>query len=175
MSKEPMWRSGEVLAYTEREGPGRPPRGPSIVSTVSLAVSMGIALIGLLSNDTLCPTHRVVVEVLAGVVVYGVVAAMIALFQAWSSAPLTTFIACLAAVAIGVIDAAHSTTLSRLIVVSFGAGATVAAALAWRARLLARWDPALRRPDLPAPHYAAETEAETESSEVETSDVETQN
>ncbi len=71
VSNEPYWRSGEVLAYTEREGPGRPPRGPSIVTTGSLAVAMGIALIGLLSNDQLCSTHRVIVQVLAGVVVYG--------------------------------------------------------------------------------------------------------
>ena len=71
VSQPPHWRSGEVLAFTEREGPGRPPRGPSIVTTGSLAVAMGVAVIGLLSNDQLCSIHRIVVQVLASVVVCG--------------------------------------------------------------------------------------------------------
>lgn len=153
VSNEPHWRSGEVLAYTEREGPGRPPRGPSIVTTGSLAVATGVALTGLLSNDQLCSTHRVVVQVLASVVVCGAVTAIIGLLQGWPSAPLTTFIASLAAVLIGGIDAVHSATASRLVVVSFGAVAAVAAAIAWRLRLMARWDSALAAADLPAPNY----------------------
>ena len=152
MSQGPHWRSGEVLAYTEREGPGRPPRGPSIVTTGSLAVAMGVALIGLLSNDQLCSMHRVVVQILAGVVVCGAVIAIIGLLQGWPSAPLTTLIACSAAVVIGGIDAVHSATASRFVVVSFGAAAAAAAALAWRSRLMARWDSVLDAADLPAPN-----------------------
>lgn len=151
-SQGPHWRSGEVLAYTEREGPGRPPRGPSIVTTGSLAVSIGVTVIGLLSNDQLCSTHRVVVQVLASVVVYGAVTAIVGLVQGWPSAPLATLIACLAAVVIGGIDVLHSATASRFVVVSFGAVAAVAAGLAWRSRLMARWDSALEAADLPAPN-----------------------
>ena len=153
VSQGPHWRSGEVLAYTEREGPGRPPRGPSIVTTGSLAVATGVALIGLLSNDQLCSIHRVVVQVLASVVVCGAVIAIIGLIHGWPSAPLTTLIACSAAVVIGGIDAVHSATASRFVVVSFGAAAAAAAALAWRSRLMARWDSALDPADLPAPNY----------------------
>jgi hypothetical protein len=132
---------------------------------------MGIALIGLLSNDQLCSTHRVVVQVLAGVVVYGAVTAIIGLIQGWSSAPLTTFIACVAAVVIGGIDAVHSATASRFVVVSFGAVAAVAAGLAWRARLMARWDSALDAADLPAPNYRRTPDAiADEPGATETSD-----
>jgi hypothetical protein len=153
VSQGPHWRSGEVLAYTEREGPGRPPRGPSIVTTGSLAAATGVALIGLLSIDQLCAVHRVVVQVLASVVVCGAVIAIIGLIHGWPSAPLTTLIACSAAVVIGGIDAVHAPTASRFIVMSFGAAAAVAAALAWRLRLMAHWDSALDAADLPAPIY----------------------
>ena len=159
VSQGPHWRSGEVLAYTEREGPGRPPRGPSIVTTTSLAVATGVALIGLLSNDQLCSIHRVVVQVLASVVVCGAVIAIIGLIHGWPSAPLTTLIACSAAVVIGGIDAMHSTIASRFVVVSFGAAAAAAAGLAWRSRLMARWDSALDGADLPAPNYKRTPEA----------------
>jgi hypothetical protein len=80
---------------------------------------MGVALIGLLSTDQLCATHRVVVQALAGVVVCGAVIAIIGLIHGWPSAPLTTLIACSSAVVIGAIDAMHSTTASRFVVVSF--------------------------------------------------------
>lgn len=159
MSHRPHWRSGEVLAFTEREGPGRPPRGPSIVTTGSLAVAMGVAVIGLLSNDQLCSMHRIVVQVLASVVVCGAVTAIIGLIQGWPSAPVTTFVASLAAVLIGGIDAMHSATASRLVVVSFGAVAAVAAALVLRSRLMARWDSALDAADWPAPPYKRNPDA----------------
>jgi hypothetical protein len=123
------------------------------VTTGSLAVAIGVALIGLLSNDQLCSVHRVVVQALASVVVFGSVTAIIGLIHSWPSAPLTTLITCSAAVVIGGIDALHSATASRFVVVSFGAAAVVAAGLAWRSRLMTRWDSALDVPDLPAPQY----------------------
>jgi hypothetical protein len=174
VNQRPPWRSGEVLAYTEREAPGRPPAGPTIVTTGSLAVAIGVALVGLLSNDQVCSIHRVVVQVLAGIVVYGAVIAIVGLIQGWPSAPLTTLIACLAAVAIGGIDVLHSATASRFVIVSFGTVAAAAAGLAWRARLMNRWDSALHAADLPAPQYPGTPDtSHDELATTETSDADT--
>lgn len=135
-----QWRSGEVLAFTEREGPGRPPAGPSVWSTGMLASVLAVTFVGMMSSDTLCPEHRVWVELLAGFAIFGVGAALIALSRGWAGAPLLTMMASAAGVAIGFLDAVHSPTRGRLVALSFALCTMLAASMAWRARRLAGWD-----------------------------------
>lgn len=130
------WRSGELLAWTDREGPGRPPRGPAVVLTGSLAVSLAVAHVGMLFSDTLCPDHRAWVFGLAGVAVVAAGFAVTGLVRGWATSAVLTVLAALSGVAIGVIDAAHDPSRGQLIAVAFGVVAFAGGALGlWQLRL----------------------------------------
>lgn len=147
-SKQGTWHSGEVLAFTEREGPGRPPAGSSRWSAGALAGVLGVTFAGLLSSDTLCPDHRAWVQTLAGVAFLAVITALVALWRGWAAGPLLTLVASLAGIAIGLLDAVHSPTRGRLVAVGFAAATMLAAVMVWRAWRLARWDPAATAPSV---------------------------
>ena len=137
------WRQGEVLAFTERDGPGRPPAGPSGRSTAILAGVLGVTFLGLVSSDTLCPDHRAWVQGLAGAAFLTVCAAFVGLARGWAAGPLLTLLAGGAGVAIGFIDAVHSPTRGRLVALGFAVAMVLAAAMTWRAHRLRRWDASL--------------------------------
>lgn len=149
------WHSGEVLAFTEREGPGRPPAGPSRWMTGTLAGVLGVTFAGVLSSDTLCPDHRAWVQTLAGVAFLGVIAAVVALWRGWAAGPPLTLLASLAGIAIGFLDAVHSPTRGRLVAVGFAAATVLAAVMAWRAWRLAHWDPGATAPSVLDHHHVA--------------------
>ena len=135
-----MWRSRELLAWTDRDGPGRPPRGPAGVLTGSLAVSLAVAHGGMLFSDTLCPEHRAWVFGLAGAALVAAGFAVVGLLRGWATSAILTVVAALCGVAIGVIDAAHDASRGQLIAVTFGVVAVAGAFLAlWHLRLH-RWE-----------------------------------
>lgn len=141
---ETGWRSGQVLAWTEREGPQPPPKGPGRLVPGALAGSLGVVFLGMLGTDSLCPEHRVLVQVFATFALMGIVASIVGLVRGWSLASFTTLGSALAGVAIGFIDAAHDPTRGRLLAVAFGVVAVGAAALAARQVAMVRWDRAVR-------------------------------
>ena len=137
---EQKWRSTEVLAWTEREGPGRPPAGPSRLLSAGMAGTLGVVLTGILATDTLCPEHRALVQAIGGLAIVGTVVAMVALLRQSPSAPLITLATALAGVAIGVIDAVHDPGRGTFIAVGFGLVVLGACVVAWRQLSLARWE-----------------------------------
>lgn len=139
-----VWRSNEVLAWTEREGPRRPPDGPSRLVSGALTSALGAVLIVVLATDSLCPEHRAWVQAVAGVSLTGVVAAIFGLVRGWPAASWITLISALGGVWIGVLDAAHDTTRGRLIAGGFALCAALAALMALHQVRLGRWDRSLR-------------------------------
>jgi hypothetical protein len=137
------WQQGEVLAWTESDGPGRPPKGPD--RTVSLVVASALTLVfaGLTSFDTLCPEHRAWVVGLGGAALAGSVLAIVGLLRGWAMAPLLTLGTAAAGVGVGLLDAAHSPTRGRLIALGFSLVCLGAAALTLKAIALLRWDRSL--------------------------------
>jgi hypothetical protein len=157
------WRSGEVLAWTDHDGVGRPPRGPGRVATVILASTLAVVLTGLMSYDPLCAEHRSWVVLLSVLGVVGTAAAIVGLVQARALAPLLTVFVSLTGVSIGLIDAVHDPSRGRLIAVAFGLTAVLGAALTARALPLALWDRRVLRRLAPAPvapHVASPPVAE---------------
>jgi len=137
---EQKWRSTEVLAWTEREGPGRPPAGPSRLLSFGMAGTLGVVLTGILVTDALCPEHRALVQAIGGLAIVGTVVAMVGLLRQSPSAPLVTLATALAGVAIGVIDAVHDPGRGTFIAVGFGLVVLGACVVAWRQLSLARWE-----------------------------------
>ncbi len=131
-----------MLAFTERDGPGRPPAGPSARSVAILAGVLGVTFLGLVSSDTLCPDHRAWVQGLAGGAFLAICAAFVGLVRGWAGGPLLTLLASGAGVAIGFIDAVHSPTRGQLVALGFAVATVLAAGMTWRAHRLGRWDAA---------------------------------
>ena len=149
MSEEQgMWKSGEVLAYTEREGPGRPPAASSAWLTGALIGIVGVTFTGVLLSDGLCPDHRAWVQGLATIGLISMVGAVIGLVRGWAIAPVLTLFASSLGVAIGLLDAVHAATRGRLIALAFAVAFALAAAAAFRARNLHLWDAKVRRSGL---------------------------
>lgn len=160
-----MWRSGELLAYTEREGPGRPPAASPTWMVGTLVGVVGVTFAGLLSSDTLCPDHRAWVQILATVGFVSIVGALVGLVRGWASAPVLTLFASSLGLAIGLIDAVHSPTRGRFIALGFGVAMALAGLATMRVIQLSRWD---RRElaDHEAPVVAAGTGVEALASPV---------
>lgn len=135
-----IWRSGEVLAYTEHEGPGRPPAASPTWLMGSLVGVVGVTFAGMLSSDTLCPDHRAWVQTLAGIGFLAMVGALAGLVRGWAAAPLLTLLASSLGVAIGLLDAVHDATRGRLIALGFGFAFFLAAVASTRLMRLRAWD-----------------------------------
>lgn len=139
-----IWRSGELLAYTEHEGPGRPPAASPTWLTGTLVGVVGVTFAGMLSSDTLCPDHRAWVQTLAGIGFVAMLGALVGLVRGWAAAPLLTLLASSMGVAIGLLDAVHDPTRGRLIALGFGVAFLLAAVASTRLVRMRAWDRRLR-------------------------------
>jgi hypothetical protein len=128
MSRSVSWRSTERLAWTEREGPGRPPGGVRPWYLASLATIMGSVLGVILFADTLCPEHRAWVQVLGSVGIAVSIAAFVALMRNSASGPVLTLAGAVAGIGIGALDALHSPLRGGIVL---GAFSLLAIMTAW--------------------------------------------
>jgi hypothetical protein len=128
MSRSVSWRSTERLAWTEREGPGRPPGGVRPWYLASLATILGCALGVILFSDVLCPEHRVWVQSLGTVGVAVSLAAFVALLRNSATAPVLTLAGAVAGIGIGGIDTLHAPLRGSIVL---GAFVVLAVLTAW--------------------------------------------
>lgn len=139
------WNSSEVLAFTERDGPGNPPPAPRRWTAVTLAGAMGVVFTGMLFTDTLCPEHRAWVSGLALTALFGAIVAVVGLFRDWAGAAVITTLTAGLGVSIGLIDTIHSPTRGRFIALTFGVITVAAAMLCTQYVRILRWDRKVRR------------------------------
>jgi hypothetical protein len=142
------WRSDEVLAYTTKDGPDPAPRGLPPAAFIGLAGILAVTAFGLVVNDTLCPEHRALVEVLGIVAVFGAGSAVLGLMRGWASSPALTLLGSTAGLGLGAIDLAHDPSAGRLVILAF-AIATVGASYLWLRQVGMRWWDRSLRPTTP--------------------------
>jgi len=128
MSRSVSWRATERLAWTEREGPGRPPGGVRPWYLASLATILGSALGVILFSDTLCPEHRAWVQMLGTVGIAVSAAALVALTRNSASGPVLTLAGAVAGIGIGGLDALHAPLRGSIVL---GAFVLLAVMTAW--------------------------------------------
>jgi hypothetical protein len=156
------WRQTGSVAWTLRDGPGRPPAGPHRTAFAALAVGLVTAFAGMLTTNALCPEHRTWVSALAGTAFIGAAVALVGLLRRWALAPLFAAAVCVIGVGIGLIDAAHAPERGAAIAIVFGTLALTCVVASLRVVRLWAWDRAvaasLRAPrpddaavDIPAP------------------------
>jgi hypothetical protein len=138
--REPRWREGSLLAYTEGDGPGRPPAAGARGAWLALAGALSAVFVGVISTDTLCPEHRAVVNVVGSLAFLASVGAIVGLLRGSPSAPALAVAAALGGVAIGLIDAVHDPTRGRLIAIAFALVAIGAAVVAARSLRVTWWE-----------------------------------
>ncbi len=142
---EREWEPTSVVAWTEREGPRRPPPGAARWMWTATAATLGVVVATIFMTDALCPDHRVWVENLALLAIFGSVVAIVGLIRGWAIAPLTTIgVAGIGAV-IGALDAAHSPFRGGAIAAGFVLALLFSAWLAVRELSVGAWDRRLRR------------------------------
>ena len=155
------WAPGARFAWTERDGPARPPSAPGPVTVGLLGGVLLGASVAMLVTDTLCPEHRAVVLALGTIAIGGSVASGIALLLGRAFAPSFAVLAALCGTAIGVIDAMHTPVRGVLITAMFGLATALAVWMVWRAAEAEAWSRRVDEPlapvyvpDLPAPDGA---------------------
>ena len=60
-----QWRAGPVVAWTESDGPGSVPPAPSRRVGGAATISLGVAIIGVLTSNSVCPDHALWIDVVA--------------------------------------------------------------------------------------------------------------
>jgi hypothetical protein len=139
MGRSVSWRSTERLAWTEREGPGRPPGGVGPWYLTSLATVLGCALGVILFTDTLCPEHRAWVLALGSIGVALSIAAFVALLRNSASGPILALAGAVAGIGIGGFDALHSPLRGSFILGAFALLAIMSAWPLWVEARAAAW------------------------------------
>jgi hypothetical protein len=139
------WTSSEVLAFTERDGPGNPPPAPRRWTAVTLAGALGVVFTGMLFTDTLCPEHRAWVSGLALTALFGAIVAVIGLLRDWAGAAIITTLTAGIGVSIGLIDTIHSPTRGRFLALTFAVITVAAAMLCTQYVRVLRWDRKVHR------------------------------
>ena len=134
------WRSDELVAWTSREGPPRPPGAGSPVLWTALAVVLATTFVGMVSSDALCPEHRAWVEGLGIAGFLTIVVAGVGLVRRSTWAPGLTAVASAFGIAIGVLDAAHDATRGWIITVAFATVLLVVSAMLISSSRLRAWD-----------------------------------
>jgi hypothetical protein len=146
------WRSTGVVAWTDRDGPGRPPAGPSPALTTALGAGLVAVFSVILVTDTLCPEHRLWVQALATVALVGTVVAAVGLFRGWATAPFMSVLVTMCGMAIGVLDSVHAAQRGLWITAAFGVLWVGSIALLYRSIRLVAWDRSVRRSLATPPH-----------------------
>ena len=163
----PEWRSTQVLAWTDQEGPGRPPRGASSGLWAATAATLGVVFSVFFFTDALCPEHRAWVQSLAGLALLGVITSIVGLVRGWPSAPLITAGSAAIGVGIGFIDAVHSPLRGGFIVAAFVLALVLSGWMTIGQLPLLRWDRRLRRDTAPMAEWPAEQASAQPADETE--------
>jgi hypothetical protein len=93
-----------------------------------------------LFSDTLCPEHRMWVQLLGSVAIVSAVASVVGLIRGWPVAPALTCVSAALGVVIGVIDMVHDPQRGALVAAGFAAAFLVSVLLLAGERQAQRWD-----------------------------------
>jgi len=134
------WEPGPVVAWTESDGPGQlPPVAPRRVS-VAAAIAAGVAGWGFLTANDVCPGHSALIEAVGTIAIVLTFIGVVAAVRASAAAAPLILAASVCGLAIGVVDALHDVTRSRLIATGFAVAAVAAAFSAVASVRMVQWE-----------------------------------
>ena len=137
---ESEWEPGPVVAWTESDGPGQlPPVAPRRVS-IAAAIAAGVAGWGFLTAGDVCPGHSMLIEAVGTVALVLTFIGVVAAVRASAAAAPLILAASVCGLSIGVVDALHDVTRSRLVATGFAIAAVAAAFSAVGSVRMVHWD-----------------------------------
>lgn len=132
------WGSGPVVAWTDRDGPGRPPGAPGWAWVASASL-IAVALTVVIATDSLCPEHRMWVQALGLVAIGASGAAVVGVLRSWSAVPWLVLTGSVFGAAIGAIDAAHAPVRGTIVTFCFIGAFAIGIWLARQDAAARRW------------------------------------
>jgi hypothetical protein len=137
---ESEWEPGPVVAWTDSDGPGKlPPVAPRRVG-VAAAIAAGVAGWGFISADDVCPGHSMLIEAVGSIAIVLTFIGVVAAFRASAAAAPLILAASVCGMSIGIVDALHDVTRSRLVATGFAIAAVAAAFSAVTSARMVRWE-----------------------------------
>ncbi|HEX3088994.1 MAG TPA: hypothetical protein VHQ23_10085 [Ilumatobacteraceae bacterium] len=139
-AQQSEWEPGPVVAWTESDGPGRlPPVAPRRVS-VAAAIAAGVAGWGFITANDVCPGHSLLIEFAGTIAIVLTFVGVVAAIRSSAAAAPVILAASVCGLSIGVVDALHDVTRSRLVATGFAIAAVAAAFSAVASVRMAQWE-----------------------------------
>ncbi len=139
MNKPAQWNATEQLAWTEHEGPGRPPAGLPRRILIGLSVTMGVALGAIIGGDSLCPEHRLWIRLVGVIGIAATGAAVVSALRGGAASIRLSLAASVSGMFIGAIDAEHAHTRGLFVFAGFFVAFLLTLVGSRRERAGARW------------------------------------
>ena len=137
---ESGWVPGPVVAWTESDGPGQLPPVASRRVVVAAAIAAGVAGWGFITADDVCPGHSLLIEAVGSVAIVLTFVGVVAAVRASAAAAPLILAASVCGLSIGVVDALHDVTRSRLVAIGFAVSAVAAAFSAVASARMVHWE-----------------------------------
>jgi hypothetical protein len=128
------------VAWTESDGPGRLPAVAPRRISVAAAIAAGVAGWGFITANDVCPGHSMLIEMVGTVAIVLTFVGVVAAFRASAAAAPLILAASVCGLSIGIVDALHDVTRSRLIATGFAVAAVAAAFSAVSSARMLRWE-----------------------------------
>ena len=139
-AQESEWVPGPVVAWTESDGPGQlPPVAPRRVS-VAAAIAAGVAGWGFITANDVCPGHSMLIEAVGSIAIVLTFIGVVAAVRASAAAAPLILAASVCGLSIGIVDALHDVTRSRLVATGFAVAAVAAAFSAVGSARMMHWE-----------------------------------
>lgn len=135
-----QWRAGPVVAWTDSDGPGQVPPAPSRRVSGAATIALGVAIVGVLTSNSVCPDHALWIDVVASLTMVVGITAIVATVKASAAAPLLALAAALGGITVATIGLAHEVTRSRVVLAAFGIAAIAGASSALATLRMRRWE-----------------------------------
>lgn len=135
-----QWRVGPIVAWTESDGPGTVPLAPSRRVGGAATISLGVAIIGVLTSNSVCPDHALWIDVVASLTMVVGITAIVATLKASAAGPMLALAAAIGGITVAAIGLAHEVTRSRVVLAAFGIAAIASASSAFATLRMRRWE-----------------------------------
>lgn len=134
-----QWRQSELVAWTDRDGPERAPRGAPRWLWAATGAAIATSTTVVLATDSLCPEHRTWVQVIGSLAIVGALVSLVSLARGWSSTPLFTMASASLGVCIGLIDLVHEPVRGMAVTSGYVGALVLSWWIARRELATARW------------------------------------
>lgn len=155
-----QWGAGPVLAWTDRDGPGRAPAGPMSIQVTALGATGAAVGLAMWNAAMLCPVHQMWVHNVAFAALVMGIGAVVAMVRRRPVAGVLTLGSALAGLAVSLVGVIHLLTDGWMVSLGLAGVAVLAGVLALGRSRATRRDRAAATAMFAPPDLTAQTAPE---------------